>query len=129
MGRRASVAEVVAVGRAARRRRIVDGGRAAAAISLSHRNGRALAVVADPGLARRMRSRAIEPRSGAFVSTWLTPDEQRAAVEPPASPDAQALANLIWAAKEAAAKARREGLRLDVGRAAVELRVGAGRRR
>ena len=52
--------------------------------------------------------------------TWLTPDEQ-VRVGSTGEPCRARLANLIWAAKESATKARREGLRLDVGRAAVEL--------
>ena len=65
-------------------------------------------------------SRPPKPRSGAFVRTWLTPDEQ-VRVGSTGEPCRARLANLIWAAKESATKARREGLRLDVGRAAVEL--------
>jgi 4'-phosphopantetheinyl transferase EntD len=98
----------------------VDGEPAPAALSLSHRNGRALAVVAEPALAVGCDLETAETRSGAFVRTWLTPDE-RASLESAGEPGRARLANLIWAAKESAAKARREGLRLDVGRAAVEL--------
>ena len=36
-------------------------------------------------------------------------------------PERDRVANLVWTAKEAAAKVRREGLRLDVRRAAVDL--------
>jgi 4'-phosphopantetheinyl transferase EntD len=91
-----------------------------AALSLSHRNGRALAVVADPELAVGCDLEAVEARSGAFVRTWLMPSE-RASLESADESGRARLANLIWAAKESAAKARREGLRLDVGRAAVAL--------
>ena len=49
------------------------------------------------------------------------PRRSAPASRPPASAGRARLANLIWAAKESAAKARREGLRLDVGHAAVEL--------
>jgi 4'-phosphopantetheinyl transferase EntD len=91
-----------------------------AALSLSHRNGRALAVVADPELAVGCDLEAVEARSAAFVRTWLTPDEQ-ASVRSTGEPGRARLANLIWAAKESAAKARREGLRLAIGRAEVEL--------
>ena len=68
----------------------------------------------------RLRLEATEARSGAFVRTWLTPDEQ-VRVGSTGEPCRARLANLIWAAKESATKARSEGLRLDVGRAAVEL--------
>ena len=56
-------AEVVAAASGAPRR--TGGEPAPAAISLSHRNGRALAVVADPGLALGCDLEATEARSGA----------------------------------------------------------------
>ena len=113
----------------------VDGERAGAALSLSHRNGRALAVVADVGVAIGCDLEAVEPRSGAFVRTWLAPAE-RASVLAAGRAGRARLANLLWTAKEAAAKARREGLRLDVRQAIVSLewdpssrrRVAAARR-
>ena len=55
----------------------------------------------------------IEPRSPAFLEDWLTPAE-RALVAGADAARRDLLANLLWTAKEAAAKARREGLRLDV---------------
>jgi 4'-phosphopantetheinyl transferase len=98
----------------------VDGERAGAALSLSHRNGRALAIVADAGVAIGCDLEAVERRSGAFVRTWLAPDE-RASVLAAGEAEGAPLANLFWTAKEAAAKARREGLRLDVREAVVSL--------
>jgi 4'-phosphopantetheinyl transferase len=98
----------------------VDGERAGATLSLSHRDGRALAVVADVGVAIGCDLEAIEPRSGAFVRTWLAPAE-RAGVLAAGRAGSARLANLLWTAKEAAAKARGEGLRLDVRRAIVSL--------
>jgi 4'-phosphopantetheinyl transferase len=93
-------------------------------LSLSHRAGWALAVVGVPGCAVGCDLELIEPRSRAFVAEWLAPDEQRraAAVE---ALDRDRLVNAMWTAKEAAAKVRREGLRLDV-RAAVTHLDGAG---
>jgi 4'-phosphopantetheinyl transferase len=82
-------------------------------VSLSHRAGRALVVVdAAPNVVGCDLER-LEPRSPAFVRDWLAPAEQRLAAG-----DRVHVPNLVWAAKEAAAKVRREGLRLDV-RAAV----------
>ena len=98
----------------------VDGEPAGAALSLSHRNGRALAVVADVGVAIGCDLEAIEPRSGSFVRTWLAPAE-RASVLAAGRAGSARLANLLWTAKEAAAKARGEGLRLDVSQAIVSL--------
>ena len=95
----------------------LDGARAAVSVSLSHRGGRALVVVADaPGVVG-CDLELIEPRSAAFVREWLAPDEQRL-ISAAAESERPLLVNLLWTAKEAAAKVRREGLRLNV-RAAV----------
>jgi 4'-phosphopantetheinyl transferase len=104
----------------------VDGVRAELELSISHRAGRALAVLASPGTTVGCDIELIEPRSAAFVEQWLAPTEQ--ALVNGAHEDEQAcLANLIWSAKEAAAKARGEGLRLDVRHAEVALGEPAGR--
>jgi 4'-phosphopantetheinyl transferase len=95
----------------------VDGARAPLSLSLSHRAGRALAAVAGPGGAVGCDLEVIEPRSSAFVRSWLAPAEQALVARHRGVGRARA-ANLVWTAKEAAAKVRREGLRLDV-RAAV----------
>jgi 4'-phosphopantetheinyl transferase len=89
-------------------------------ISISHRAGRALAVVGDPGFAIGCDLELCEPRSDAFVRTWFAPAEQEALA---AADDERraALANAIWTAKEAATKLRGEGLRLDARDAVVEL--------
>jgi 4'-phosphopantetheinyl transferase len=60
----------------------------------------------------------VEPRSDAFVRAWLAPAEQAAPAD-----ERSRLANPLWTAKEASAKVRREGLRLDVRQAAA--RTGA----
>ncbi|HEY7631643.1 MAG TPA: 4'-phosphopantetheinyl transferase superfamily protein [Thermoleophilaceae bacterium] len=80
-------------------------------ISLSHRAGRALAVVADSPAVAGCDLELVEPRSHAFIREWLSPEEQALVA---ASSSRAQLANLLWTAKEAAAKLRREGLRLDV---------------
>lgn len=98
----------------------VSGEPAGASLSLSHRAGRALVVVAEPEAAIGCDLEAVEPRSGAFVRTWLAARE-RTLVESAGGAGSAHLANLIWAAKEAATKVRREGLRLDVRDAIVEL--------
>jgi 4'-phosphopantetheinyl transferase len=104
----------------------LDGAPAPVSLSLSHRAGRALAAVTDEPAAIGCDLEIVEHRSGPFVREWLAADEQAAL----ASLDGAArdvAANLMWAGKEAAAKVRREGLRLDVRRAAVELgAAGAG---
>jgi 4'-phosphopantetheinyl transferase len=96
----------------------VDGERAPLSVSLSHRAGRALAVVARAPAVVGCDLERVEPRSGAFVREWLAPAEH-GLLAAHAEADRARLTNLVWTAKEAAAKVRREGLRLDVRRAVV----------
>jgi 4'-phosphopantetheinyl transferase len=96
----------------------VDGERAPVSLSLSHRAGRALAAIANHPTVVGCDLELVESRSSAFVNEWLTPAERRFLSSPGAGERAR-LANLLWTAKEAAAKVRREGLRLDVRDAAV----------
>ena len=98
----------------------VDGGPAPISLSLSHRAGHALALVGEPGVPIGCDLELVEPRSDAFVQTWLAAGEQSLVAEAP-EPDRPRIANLLWSAKEAAAKARRQGLRLDVRQAGVDL--------
>jgi 4'-phosphopantetheinyl transferase len=98
----------------------IDGEAARVAISLSHRAERALAVVADAGCEVGCDLEVVEPRSRAFVGEWLAAAEQ-AIVATAVGGERHRLANLMWTAKEAAAKVRREGLRLDVRHAVTEL--------
>ncbi len=98
----------------------IGGERAPVSVSLSHRAGRALAVVTDAPRVAGCDIELIEPRSGAFVREWLAAPEQRLVLASN-GPQRALLANLIWTAKEAAAKVRREGLRLDVRRAVVTI--------
>jgi 4'-phosphopantetheinyl transferase len=98
----------------------LDGALAPVSVSLSHREGRALAAVTDAPAVIGCDLEVVEPRSDAFVREWLTAREQVALA--PLPPQARDHAvNLLWTAKEAAAKVRREGLRLDVRNAGVEL--------
>jgi 4'-phosphopantetheinyl transferase len=104
---------------------LLDGRSAEVELSISHRAGRALAVVASPGMPVGCDLELIEPRSAAFVREWLAPSEQRLLEN--ASHDERAfLANLLWSAKEASTKARGEGLRLDVRHAEVVLDTPTG---
>jgi 4'-phosphopantetheinyl transferase len=98
---------------------LIDERRADLALSLSHRAGRALATVADGIRTLGCDLEAVEPRSEAFLREWLGPSERQ--LVSAQNGEAQDLAaNLIWTAKEAVSKARREGLRLNLRRAAVE---------
>lgn len=101
----------------------LDGIAAPVSVSLSHRAGRAVAAVAPTPAVVGCDLELIEPRSPAFVDEWLAPAEQ-AQLATLAAPGRDRLANLLWCAREAAAKVRREGLRLDVRRATVELEPG-----
>jgi 4'-phosphopantetheinyl transferase len=87
-------------------------------LSLSHRAGRSVAAIADDPTVLGCDLELVEPRSSAFVNEWLTPAERRFLSASGAGERAR-IANLIWTAKEAAAKVRREGLRLDVRHAVV----------
>jgi 4'-phosphopantetheinyl transferase len=98
----------------------MDGARVPLSLSLSHRSGRALAVVGSGCAAVGCDLELVEPRSGAFAREWFAPAEQ-SLLAARAGLEHARLANLLWTAKEAAAKARREGLRLDVRAARVEL--------
>jgi 4'-phosphopantetheinyl transferase len=97
-----------------------DGERVALSVSISHRAGQALVAVADAPAVVGCDLELLEPRSDAFVREWLTEAEQQRLAPLPA-PARHRMANLLWTAKEAAAKVRREGLRLDVRQAGVEL--------
>jgi 4'-phosphopantetheinyl transferase len=55
------------------------------------------------------------------MSRWLRPDE-RELVEGQGGERTELAANLLWTAKEAAAKARREGIRFDVREVRVDAR-------
>lgn len=94
-------------------------------ISVSHRDGRAIAVVADGDLSVGCDLERVEPRSEAFVGDFLAPAEQERVLALDGEERALA-ANLAWTAKEAAAKVRREGLRLDVRNAVTVLEPAGG---
>jgi 4'-phosphopantetheinyl transferase len=98
----------------------VDGAPGAVALSLSHRGGRALALVGGPGTAVGCDIEVAAARSEAFLREWLTADEQ--ALVAGAGPDRTTqVANALWTAREAVAKLRRKGLGLDARHARVEL--------
>jgi 4'-phosphopantetheinyl transferase len=103
----------------------LDGRPAPVSVSLSHRAGRALAAVSGLPVQVGCDLELVEARSGPFVREWMTADEQ-ALLAGLSLHDHAVAANAMWAAKEAAAKVRREGLRLDVRRAGVELDARGG---
>jgi 4'-phosphopantetheinyl transferase len=97
----------------------LDGAQTPLSVSLSHRAGLALAAVADAPAIVGCDLERLEPRSPAFVRDWLAPAEQVVV-----GGDAVVAPNLMWTAKEAAAKVRREGLRLDVRSAVTRIEGG-----
>lgn len=89
-----------------------DGEALPVVLSLSHSHHRAVSAVAGVGVALGCDLEQIEPRSPAFVETYLTADE-RASLEVAEEASRDLLANLFWSAKESALKAVRHGLRAD----------------
>ncbi len=84
----------------------------AAAISLSHRAGRAACAVAISGVEMGCDLEVAEPRSDAFVADYFTVEEQ-ALVARASVTDRDRLLALLWSAKESALKALGAGLQLD----------------
>jgi 4'-phosphopantetheinyl transferase len=97
------------------------GERLPVSLSISHRAGRAIAAVTGESHRLGCDLEFVEPRSPAFLREWLAAPEQDLVRSHPAGDSV--IANLVWSAKEAAAKVRREGLRLDVRRAVVTVDV------
>jgi 4'-phosphopantetheinyl transferase len=95
------------------------------ALSLSHSHGRALAVVAVANTALGCDLERIEPRSEAFVASYLTPAE-RAALAATDGARRDLFANLLWSAKESALKALRQGLRADTRSLQVAVKPSSG---
>ena len=82
------------------------------AISISHRCGVAMCVVAHSTVALGCDLELIESRSPAFLSDYFTPEEQET-IHRVSESERVSLATLLWSAKESALKALQEGLRLD----------------
>jgi 4'-phosphopantetheinyl transferase len=95
----------------------VDGAPTGLSLSLSHRDGVAVAAVAELPTRVGIDLETIEPRSNAFVRQWLSAEEQTALPSTGSARDLWVLC--CWTGKEASAKVLREGLRLDVRHAVV----------
>ena len=85
-------------------------------VSISHRKGRALAVVAEPGVALGCDLEQLRPRGDAFVRAVLSEGE-RERVEALDGDARTLVATVAWAAKEAAYKALRRGREIRDGHA------------
>ena len=96
---------------------VVDGAPSTLSLSLSHRDGVAVAAVAPAPTVVGIDLETLEARSDAFVHEWLS-DEERATL--PSTGRARDVHVLCgWTGKEASAKVMREGLRLDARHAVV----------
>ncbi len=101
----------------------VAGDPAAASISLSHRDGRAMCAVAAPGTLLGCDIECVEPRSDAFATDYFTLAEQDAFSSGAARWTRIAV---HWSAKESALKALGIGLGIDMRRLSVQFCDGAG---
>ena len=108
----------------------IDGEPAPLCLSITHRSARAVAAVVAPGVSVGCDLELVEARRGVFLEDFFTTDEvaavRRAARESPDRVEAE-LVTRLWAAKEAALKTLREGLRIDTKRLEVEPPVSATR--
>ena len=84
-------------------------------LSLSHSHGLAFCVVSGSTVPVGCDIEYVEPRSPAFVSDYLTADEQLGVAEQLDEWQKQTLVTLFWSAKESALKALELGLRADLG--------------
>ncbi len=89
-----------------------DEGPCVATVSISHSHGTALCAVAPDGAAVGCDLERIAERDDAFVDTFFTAAERRAATAATGQRRAT-LATLIWSAKESALKAIHKGLSVD----------------
>jgi 4'-phosphopantetheinyl transferase EntD len=96
---------------------------AAATISLSHRAGRAICVVAAPGVKLGCDVEAVEEHSAAFLADYFTRTEQYL-ISNRAKGEQSLATALLWSAKESALKALHEGLRLDTRAVSVSIEHG-----
>lgn len=92
-------------------RLFVDGQPVPHGVSLTDRAGCAVCLVAGQPTAVGCDVELVEPRSDAFIRDYLTWAEYRFVTG--AGPSRNALANLIWSAKESALKVLGTGLRRD----------------
>lgn len=101
------------------------GAPAPCALSLSHRAGAALAVIAAPAVRLGCDLERVEPRSAAFIAQFFGASErERLAAQP--EPLRSRDAALAWSAKESALKAAGSGLGVDTRELEVELDPAVG---
>lgn len=104
---------------------LLDGVPVHVSLSLSHRGGRALAVLAPSPLVVGCDLERLEPRSEAFIDDYLLPPEH-AFVRAVEGARRHFRANLVWCGKEAALKVARAGLTRDTRSVEVHVAVPDG---
>jgi 4'-phosphopantetheinyl transferase len=109
---------------------VLDDRRVGTDVSLTDRAGWAVCLVGPDLGAVGCDLEIVEPRSDGFVRDFLTPGEQALVAAAPGPDGRDALANLVWSAKESALKVLRTGLRVDTRTVEVVLadpsRIDAG---
>ena len=90
----------------------INNRRAPSAISLSHREGRALCAVGRADVRVGCDLEAIECHSDEFIADYFTAEEQRLVASSSPNDRLRTVA-LLWSAKESTLKVLQEGLRLD----------------
>lgn len=95
-----------------------EGSRLPVNVSISHRDGRAIAVTTARDVEPGCDVELIEPRPAGFVEDWFTPRE-RAAIDQAVPAERNELITLIWSAKESVLKALHAGLQVDTRRVEV----------
>ena len=100
----------------------LDGAPAVGCVSMSDRAGWAVCLVAHERVDVGCDLELVEPRSDGFVADFLTAAEQEAVRA--AGSERDALANLLWSAKESVLKVLRTGLRRDTR--SVEITLSSG---
>jgi 4'-phosphopantetheinyl transferase len=103
----------------------VDGAPAGLEVSLTDRAGWAVCLVAPAGAGVGCDLELVEPRSAGFVADFLTAAERRYVASRP-GPERDAVAGLVWSAKESALKVLQTGLRRDTRSVEVSLGEPAG---
>jgi 4'-phosphopantetheinyl transferase len=97
----------------------VGGAPADHVVAMTDRAGWAVCALIDGDRRVGCDLELVEPRSDAFVATYLTPTEQ--ALVAADDDDRHRTANLVWSAKESALKVLRTGLRRDTRSVEVTL--------
>lgn len=100
----------------------IEGRRAPVTISLSHRGGTGVCLLAGEAVLAGCDLELVEPRAPVFAGDWFTEGELQLVAG--ARPELRDLVvTLIWSAKESVLKAMRQGLRRDPRD--VEVRLAA----